>query len=98
MVIARLCLSLQLRWRHWEYRHMACSDLSNIQANLVLVILLALLVDCSHQKVWFIYSTVRYWDWSALVNFALIAEFVYIVLFFPEFFSAAFCLLTKFMV
>jgi hypothetical protein len=71
---------------------MACSDLLNIQANLVSVILLALLVDCSHQKVWFIYSTVRYWDWSALVHFALIAEFVYIVLFFPEFFSAAFCL------
>ena len=40
MVIARLCLSLQLRWRHWEYRHMACSDLSNIQANLVSFILL----------------------------------------------------------
>ncbi len=44
MVIARLYLSLQLRWRHWEYRHMACSDLSNIQANLVSVILLALLI------------------------------------------------------
>ncbi len=34
LAIARLCLLLQLRWRPWEYRHMACSDLSNIQANL----------------------------------------------------------------
>jgi hypothetical protein len=35
MAKARLCLSLQLRWRHWEYRHMACSDLSNIQEQLL---------------------------------------------------------------
>ncbi len=34
MAIARLCLSLQLRWRHWEYHHLACSDLSNIQETL----------------------------------------------------------------
>jgi hypothetical protein len=34
MAIARLCLSLQLQWRHWEYRHLACSDLSNIQETL----------------------------------------------------------------
>ncbi len=34
MAIARLCKSLQLRWRHWEYRHLACRDLSNIQETL----------------------------------------------------------------
>jgi hypothetical protein len=71
---------------------MACSDLSNIQPNLVSVILLTLLVDCSHRKVWFLYSTVRYRDCSALVHFVRISEFVYIVLFFPAFFSAGFCL------
>jgi hypothetical protein len=41
MAVAILYLSLQLRWRHGEYRHMVCSDLSNTEGNLVLVILLA---------------------------------------------------------
>ncbi len=60
MAIAKLCLSLQLRWRHWEYRHRSCSDLLNIQANLVSAILLALLVYCCHRKVWCIHIRLCY--------------------------------------
>jgi hypothetical protein len=55
---------------------MGSSDPSNIEANLVSVILLALLKDYSPRKTWFIYSTLRYMDWSALVHFVLAAEFV----------------------
>jgi hypothetical protein len=48
--VAILYLSLRLRWRQWDYRHMGCSSLSNIEASLVSVILLALVRDCSPRK------------------------------------------------
>jgi hypothetical protein len=90
MAVAIFYLLLRLRWQQWDYRHMGCSDLSNIEAILVLVILLALLKDCSHWKTWFIYSTIRYMDWSDLVHFVLTSKFVYIVNFLSRIFSDAF--------